>query len=48
MQSRIETGIELNLYLAQGVLTQFIKVYQRTLGGDEVTNDDNRQDNNNN
>jgi hypothetical protein len=45
---RIETGIELNLYLAQGILTQFIEVDQRALGRDEITNDDNRQDNNNN
>ena len=39
----IETGVELNLNLAQGVLTHFIKADQRTLGADEVTNGDNRQ-----
>ena len=43
----IETGVELNLNLAQGVLTQFVEIDQRALGGDEITNDDNRHDGNN-
>ena len=44
---RIETGVQLNLNLAQGVLTQLIEIDQRTLGHDEITNDDNRQNNDN-
>ena len=44
---RIETGVQLNLNLAQGVLTQLIEIDQRALGHDEITNDDNRQNNDN-
>jgi hypothetical protein len=40
----IETRVELNLNLAQGVLAHFIETDQRALGADEVTNGDNCHD----
>ena len=43
----IETGIELNLDLAQSILAQFIEINQRTLGGDEVTSDNHHEGDNN-
>ena len=43
----IETGIELNLNLAQGVLTQLIEVDKRTLGGDKITSNNHHKGDNN-
>ena len=42
----IETGVELNLNLTQGVLTHFIETDQRALGADEVTNGNNCHEDN--